>query len=170
MSKIQPGTSTTNPLDLVANGTLAAPKLSTKIQFVGDNPPEPMTGGAAGVDLRAALADPLVIKPLSRAIVGTGLKVQIPLGTELQIRPRSGLALRNGITVLNTPGTVDSDYRGEIKVILYNSSPVEDFTVNPGDRIAQAILASYISQVWEQVETLEGTDRGEGGFGSTGVN
>jgi len=127
------------------------------------------THGSAGMDLRAAIAEgeDLVLKPLGRALVPTGLKVAVPHGYELQVRPRSGLALKFGITCLNSPGTVDSDYRGEVGVILVNLGS-EDFVIRRGDRIAQAIVARHARIVWEQTESLETTARGEGGFGSTG--
>ncbi len=127
------------------------------------------TEGSAGLDLRAAIGDgeELVLKPLGRALVPTGLKVAVPHGYELQVRPRSGLALKFGITCLNSPGTVDSDYRGEVGVILVNLGS-EDFVIRRGDRIAQAIVARHARIVWEQTESLETTARGEGGFGSTG--
>ena len=127
------------------------------------------TDGSAGMDLRAAIGDgeELVLKPLGRALVPTGLKVAVPHGYELQVRPRSGLALKFGITCLNSPGTVDSDYRGEVGVILVNLGS-EDFVIRRGDRIAQAIVARHARIVWEQTESLETTARGEGGFGSTG--
>lgn len=127
------------------------------------------TQGSAGLDLRAAIADgeELVLKPLGRALVPTGLKIAVPHGYELQVRPRSGLALKFGITCLNSPGTVDSDYRGEVGVILVNLG-AEDFVIRRGDRIAQAVVARHARIVWEQTESLESTMRGEGGFGSTG--
>lgn len=127
------------------------------------------TDGSAGMDLRAAIADgeELVLKPLGRALVPTGLKVAVPHGYELQVRPRSGLALKFGITCLNSPGTVDSDYRGEVGVILVNLGS-DDFVIRRGDRIAQAIVAQHARIVWELTESLETTARGEGGFGSTG--
>jgi dUTP pyrophosphatase len=130
--------------------------------------PRPATPGASGVDLQAAIEEPLSIPPLGRASVPTGIRVAIPEGWEWQVRPRSGLALRSGLTVLNTPGTVDSDYRGEVLVILANlgDSPV---TVCRGDRIAQAVLCSVSSIGFQEVRELPDSSRGEGGFGSTGV-
>lgn len=122
---------------------------------------------SAGMDLRANLTDPVVLKPLQRALIPTGLYIELPEGYEAQIRPRSGLAIRHGISLVNTPGTVDADYRGEIKVILVNLSD-EDFTVNPGERIAQMVIARHERVEWEEVEVLESSERGEGGFGSTG--
>lgn len=126
------------------------------------------TIASAGMDLRASLSESRVLKPLERSIVGTGLFIELPIGTEAQVRPRSGLAAKKGITVLNAPGTVDADYRGEIGVILVNLSN-EDFTINNGERIAQLVIAKHERAEWEQVEILSETDRGQGGFGSTGV-
>ena len=127
------------------------------------------TEGAAGMDLRACLGsdDPITIPPGGRALVPTGLAVALPRGTEAQVRPRSGLALKHGITVLNSPGTIDSDYRGEVCVILANLGS-EDFTVNHGDRIAQMVFAPVLRADLVPVEALPKSDRGEGGFGSTG--
>ncbi|WP_400075868.1 dUTP diphosphatase [Winogradskyella sp. R77965] len=126
------------------------------------------TIASAGMDLRASLTESRILKPLERTIVGTGLFIELPIGTEAQVRPRSGLAAKKGITVLNAPGTIDADYRGEIGVILVNLSN-EDFTINNGERIAQLVIAKHERAEWEQVEVLSDTDRGEGGFGSTGV-
>ena len=123
---------------------------------------------SAGVDLRAALEEPVVLAPLGRALIPTGLYMAIPAGFEGQVRPRSGLAAKHGVTVLNTPGTIDADYRGEIKVILVNLSEVP-FTVVPGERIAQMVFARCEQAQFEQVETLDETQRGAGGFGSTGL-
>ncbi len=123
---------------------------------------------SAGVDLRAALEEPVVLAPLGRALIPTGLYMAIPAGFEGQVRPRSGLAAKHGVTVLNTPGTIDADYRGEIKVILVNLSEVP-FTVEPGERIAQMVFARCEQAQLEQVETLDETQRGAGGFGSTGL-
>lgn len=127
------------------------------------------TEGAAGMDLRAAVpADrPLVIAPGERALVPTGLTIAVPPGYEAQVRPRSGLALKFGITCLNSPGTIDSDYRGEVGVILANTGS-EPFTINRGDRIAQMVIAAYEKIAWEEVSNLSETQRGQGGFGSTG--
>ncbi|ESQ80731.1 dUTP diphosphatase [Asticcacaulis sp. YBE204] len=127
------------------------------------------TEGSAGLDLRAAIAEGevLTLKPLGRALVPTGLKVAVPLGFEVQVRPRSGLALKFGITCLNSPGTVDSDYRGEVGVILINLGS-EDFEIRRGDRIAQMIVARHARIEWSVVESLSDTERGAGGFGSTG--
>jgi dUTP pyrophosphatase len=126
------------------------------------------TIASAGMDLRASITESRILKPLERTIVGTGLFIELPIGIEAQVRPRSGLAAKKGITVLNAPGTIDADYRGEIGVILVNLSN-EDFTINNGERIAQLVIAKHERAEWEQVEILSNTDRGEGGFGSTGV-
>ncbi|MCB0399070.1 MAG: dUTP diphosphatase [Winogradskyella sp.] len=126
------------------------------------------TIASAGMDLRANLSEDRTIKPLERTIVGTGLYIELPIGYEAQVRPRSGLAAKKGITVLNAPGTVDADYRGEIGVILVNLSN-EEFTIQNGERIAQLIIAKHERAEWIEVEELSETDRGEGGFGSTGT-
>ncbi len=126
------------------------------------------TIASAGMDLRANLAEPIVLKPMERCIVKTGLFIELPIGIEAQVRPRSGLAIKKGITVLNAPGTIDADYRGEIGVILVNLSN-ENFTIENGERIAQLIIAKYERANWNEVEVLSTTKRGEGGFGSTGV-
>ena len=127
------------------------------------------TSGSAGMDLRAAVGEtePLVLRPGARALVPTGLCIAVPEGHEVQVRPRSGLAIRSGVTCLNTPGTVDSDYRGEVKVILANLGE-EDFTIRRGDRIAQLVIAPVVQAAWSEVTTLDDTARGAGGFGSTG--
>jgi dUTP pyrophosphatase len=125
------------------------------------------TIGSSGLDIRAFINEPIVLQPLSRDLVPTGLFVEIPLGYEIQIRPRSGLAIKQGITCLNTPGTIDADYRGEIKVILINLS-AEPQTIMPGDRIAQMILQKVEQIQWVQVNELGSSERGAGGFGSTG--
>ena len=126
------------------------------------------TIASAGMDLRANLSEPRVLKPLERSIVGTGLFIELPIGYEAQVRPRSGLAAKKGITVLNAPGTIDADYRGEIGVILVNLSN-EEFTIQNGERIAQLVIAKHERAEWTLVEALSETARGEGGFGSTGV-
>lgn len=126
------------------------------------------TNSSAGMDLRANIDAPIILKPLERTIIKTGLFIALPAGFEAQVRPRSGLAAKKGITVLNSPGTIDADYRGEIGVILINLSK-EDFVVNDGDRIAQLVIATYEQIHWEEVELLNETKRGLGGFGSTGV-
>jgi dUTP pyrophosphatase len=122
---------------------------------------------AAGMDLRANISEPIVLKSLERTLVATGLFIELPIGFEAQIRPRSGLAFKNGLTVLNSPGTIDADYRGEIKVILVNLSK-EDFIINDGERVAQMVIAKHEQADWMEVEQLDETARGEGGFGSTG--
>lgn len=126
------------------------------------------TEGAAGMDLRANIQESITLKPLERTIVKTGLFIALPVGFEAQVRPRSGLAAKNGITVLNAPGTVDADYRGEIGVILVNLSN-NDFVINDGERIAQLIIAKHERVNWQEVTILSETERGSGGFGSTGV-
>lgn len=123
---------------------------------------------AAGMDVRAAISEPIVLKPLGRAMVPTGLFIEIPAGYEIQVRPRSGLAAKKGITVLNAPGTIDADYRGEVCVILVNLSD-ESFTIESGERIAQLVLAKHEVIEWEEVSELTESGRGEGGFGSTGA-
>ena len=126
------------------------------------------TAQSAGVDLRANLSEPVTLGSLQRAMIPTGLYMQIPAGYEGQVRPRSGLAAKHGLTVLNSPGTIDADYRGEIKVILVNLSDTP-FTIEPGERVAQMVFARHETAIWEQVETLEESERGAGGFGSTGT-
>lgn len=123
---------------------------------------------SAGMDLKAAIEEPVELGELCRAMVPTGLFIELPAGYEAQIRPRSGLAAKHGVTVCNSPGTIDADYRGEIKVILVNLSK-EKFVINPGERIAQMIIAKYEKIEWQEVEQLGETERGAGGFGSTGV-
>lgn len=122
---------------------------------------------SAGMDVRANLSEPIVLRPLERALVPTGLFVELPAGYEMQVRPRSGLAAKYGLTVLNAPGTVDADYRGEVKVILANLSN-EEFTINDGERVAQLVVAQHAQVEWEVAEKLSDTERGAGGFGSTG--
>ncbi len=130
--------------------------------------PSYATVASAGMDLRASLAEPIVLKSLERALVPTGLFIELPIGAEAQIRPRSGLAFKNGITVLNSPGTIDADYRGEIKVLLVNLSD-QAFAIQDGERIAQMVVAKHEQATWQLVDSLEASDRGAGGFGSTGV-
>ena len=125
------------------------------------------TVSSAGLDLKAVLDQAITLRPLERKIIGTGLKIALPEGYEAQVRPRSGLAVKHGLTVLNAPGTIDADYRGEIGVILVNLSN-EAVDINPGERIAQLVVAQYTQVNWQVVESLDSTDRGEGGFGSTG--
>lgn len=129
--------------------------------------PEYATPYSAGVDLRASISEPIILKPLERALVPTGLYIELPQGYEAQIRPRSGLALKHGLTVLNTPGTIDADYRGEIRVILVNLSN-EDFIINDGERICQMVIAAHAQVTWEESDSLNDTERGAGGFGHTG--
>ena len=144
-------------------------KITVNIINSSGNPlPAYETEGSAGMDLRAALDEPVVLAPLQRAMIPTGLRIALPQGYECQIRPRSGLAAKHGITVLNSPGTIDADYRGEIKVILVNLSN-EPFTINPGERVCQMVISRYSRAEWVQVETLDETERGSGGFGHTGV-
>lgn len=130
--------------------------------------PTYQTAGSAGMDLRADIDEPIVLLPLERSVVKTGLFIALPIGFEAQVRPRSGLAAKFGITVLNTPGTIDADYRGEIGVILVNLSN-QPFTVQDGDRIAQLVIAEHAVVEWNEVTVLEDTSRGAGGFGSTGL-
>ena len=130
--------------------------------------PEYATPGSAGFDLRAAIDEPITLYPGKRIMISTGLKVALPRGTEMQIRSRSGLAAKWGVIVLNEPGTIDSDFRNTIQVILFNTSEVP-FVINPGERIAQGVIAKHETAVWESVETLDKTERGLGGFGSTGI-
>lgn len=134
----------------------------------GNRLPEYATEFAAGMDVRAALDEPVLLKPLGRAMVPTGLYLEIPSGYEVQVRPRSGLAAKKGVTVLNAPGTIDADYRGEVRVILVNLSS-EDFVVENGERIAQLVLAKHEAIEWEETGELASSLRGDGGFGSTGV-
>ena len=142
--------------------------IQIKIVNTSANPlPQYATKGASGMDIRAALDIPLTLQPLERNLIPTGLFVEIPQGYEIQIRPRSGLAIKQGITCLNTPGTIDSDYRGEIKIILINFSS-EEQVINPGDRIAQMIIQKTERAEFEQVEFLNNTERAAGGFGHTG--
>jgi len=130
--------------------------------------PSYATAQSAGMDLRANLDAPVTLHPMERKLIPTGLHIALPVGYEAQVRPRSGLALKHGLTVLNTPGTIDADYRGEIGVVLINLSQ-EDFVVNDGERIAQMVLARHEQGDFEEVEVLDETERGEGGYGHTGV-
>lgn len=141
-----------------------------KVKVVNKSPyslPEYATPHSAGLDLKAFLNEPVVLKSLERTIVPTGLYIELPFDYEAQVRPRSGLAAKSGITVLNSPGTIDSDYRGEIKVILVNLS-ADEVVLNPGERIAQLVVSKFKQVEWESVEQLADSVRGEGGFGSTG--
>lgn len=144
-------------------------KVTVKIINKSNNPlPQYSTPYSAGMDLRANLEEAVTLQPLERKLIPTGLFIELPEGYECQIRPRSGLALKHGISVLNSPGTVDADYRGEIGVILVNLSN-EPFTVNPGERICQMVVARHSTVVWECVEQLAESERSSGGFGHTGV-
>jgi len=143
--------------------------ISIKIINKSDHPtPSYETSSSAGMDLRANIENPVILKPLERAIIKTGLFIALPQGFEAQVRPRSGLAAKHGISVLNAPGTIDADYRGEIGVILVNLSN-ENYNINNGDRVAQMIIARYAYTKWEEVNVLDETKRGKGGFGSTGI-
>ncbi len=141
-----------------------------KVKIINKSPyelPRYATGSSAGMDLKANLSEPVTLGSLERAVIPTGLFMELPEGFEAQVRPRSGLAAKFGVTVANSPGTVDADYRGELKVILVNLSG-EPFVVNPGERIAQMVIARYERIEWEQTDQLSETERGTGGFGSTG--
>ena len=143
--------------------------IQVKVINKGKQPlPAYATEQSAGMDLRADIEQPVTLKPLERRLIPTGLHIALPQGYEAQVRPRSGLALKHGITVLNTPGTIDADYRGEIGVVLVNLSD-EDFVVNRGERVAQMVIAQYEQAVLQTVDTLDETERGEGGYGHTGV-
>ena len=143
--------------------------LQIKVVNKGRQPlPQYATPQSAGMDLRANLDAPVTLKPLERRLIPTGLHIALPVGYEAQVRPRSGLALKKGVTVLNTPGTIDADYRGEIGVVLVNLSH-EDFVVEDGERIAQMVIARHEQGAFEEVEVLDETERGEGGYGHTGV-
>ncbi len=140
-----------------------------KVVNAGSQPlPAYATSQSAGMDLRANIESPITLHPMERSLVPTGIRIALPEGYEAQVRPRSGLALKHGITVLNTPGTIDSDYRGELKVLLVNLSN-EDFVVNAGERVAQMVIARHETATWEEVDVLDETERGEGGYGHTGV-
>lgn len=141
-----------------------------KVRIINQSPnslPEYATEGSAGMDLRANLASPLVLRPMERQLVPTGLFIELPIGYEAQVRPRSGMAIKHGITCLNSPGTIDSDYRGELKIILINLS-TEAQTLHPGDRIAQMVVSPVTRVAWEEVEEINKTARAAGGFGHTG--
>jgi len=143
--------------------------LKIRVVNKGHQPlPQYATEQSAGMDLRANLEAPVMLRPLERRLIPTGLHIALPVGYEAQVRPRSGLALKKGITVLNTPGTIDADYRGEIGVVLINLSQ-DDFVVEDGERIAQMIIARHEQGLFEEVEVLDETERGEGGYGHTGV-
>ncbi|MCL2413124.1 MAG: dUTP diphosphatase [Bacteroidales bacterium] len=143
--------------------------MKINIQNTSKNPlPTYETKSSAGMDLRANLNEDIVLKPLERALIPTGLRLELPIGYEAQIRPRSGLAAKHGITVLNSPGTIDADYRGEIKVVLINLSD-ENFTIKHGERMAQMVIAKHETVVFCEVSEVSQTERGEGGFGHTGT-
>ena len=143
--------------------------MDIKVVNKGHQPlPEYATPQSAGMDLRANIEAPITLKPMERRLIPTGLYIALPVGYEAQIRPRSGLALKHGITVLNTPGTIDADYRGELMVLLVNFSN-SDFIINDGERIAQMVIARHEQGIFEVVETLDDTERGTGGYGHTGV-
>ena len=142
-----------------------------KVQIINNSKhplPQYATSLSAGLDIRANLEAPIVLKPLERTLVPTGLSIALPEGFEAQIRPRSGLALKKGVTVLNSPGTIDADYRGEIRIILINLS-AEEFVIEDGERIAQMVIARHEQAEWDEVEVLNDTERGTGGFGHTGT-
>ena len=140
-----------------------------RLEHAADLPlPSPASAGSSGSDLRAAITEPLTLAPEGRALVPTGFQLEVPTGFEAQVRPRSGLALRHGVTVLNSPGTIDSDYRGEVGVVLVNLGR-EPFTLRRGERVAQLVLQRVERAEWEEVDKLGASDRGEGGFGSSGV-
>ncbi|MCF8218569.1 MAG: dUTP diphosphatase [Bacteroidales bacterium] len=143
--------------------------MNVQIVNKSKNPlPRYATENSAGMDLNANLEEPVVLKPLERQLISTGIYIAVPKGYEAQVRPRSGLAVKKGISVLNSPGTIDADYRGEVKVVLVNLSN-ENVEINNGERIAQMIIAKHETVKWDEVDVLEETKRGEGGFGSTGV-
>ncbi len=139
------------------------------INSSGNELPAYETFSSAGMDVRADIKEPVTIGPLERLLIPTGLRVQLPHGYEMQLRPRSGLALKHGISLANTPGTVDADYRGEIKVIVINLSN-EPYTITPGERICQMVISAYTRVEWEVVDRIDETERGDGGFGHTGTN
>lgn len=144
-------------------------KIKVKIiNTSGNTLPAYETPSAAGMDVRAAITGPVTLRPLERTLIPTGLRIQLPQGYECQIRPRSGLALRHGISLVNTPGTVDADYRGEIGIIAINLSS-EPYTITPGERIAQMVIKEYVKVEWEPVTRIDETERGDGGFGHTGT-
>lgn len=144
--------------------------IRVKIVNRGSQPlPAYETFEAAGMDVRADIGEPMTLQPLQRALIPTGLRVQLPAGLQIEMRPRSGLALKHGLTLVNTPGTVDADYRGEIGVIMINLSDTA-YTIQPGERICQMVVTPYLHVSWEQVEHIDETLRGEGAFGHTGTN
>lgn len=142
-----------------------------KVKIINDSPydlPAYETHAAAGMDIRANISEPITLGSLERRLIPTGLRIQLPQGYECQIRPRSGLALKHGISLVNTPGTVDADYRGEIGIIVINLSN-EPYTITPGERIAQMVIKEYVHVEWEPVKRIDTTERGDGGFGHTGT-
>jgi len=148
-----------------------APAIMIQVEIINKSPhelPAYQTAGASGMDIRAWLQEPVTLQPLERKLVPTGLYIAIPTGYEAQLRPRSGLAIKRGLTLINTPGTIDSDYRGEVMVAIVNLSG-EEQTINDGERIAQMIVSKYETVTWESVEQLDETVRGAGGFGHSGV-
>lgn len=157
-------------LPYISEPTHVANEKTMKIQIINESHhplPQYATPQSAGLDLRANLDAPITLQPMERRLVPTGLRIALPQGYEAQVRPRSGLALKHGITLLNTPGTIDADYRGEIGIILVNLS-TESFTIADGDRIAQLVIARYEQAEWTEVNALDATERGEGGFGHSG--
>lgn len=143
--------------------------VKVKVVNIGRQPlPAYATSQSAGLDLRANIDDDITLRPMERRLIPTGLRIALPAGFEAQVRPRSGLALKHGITVLNTPGTIDADYRGELMVLLVNLG-TEPFVVKDGERIAQMVIARHETAVWDEVDVLDETERGEGGYGHTGV-
>ncbi|MEM6766885.1 MAG: dUTP diphosphatase [Bacteroidota bacterium] len=143
--------------------------LTIKVINTSDNPlPTYATPASAGVDIHANNEETITLKPLERALVPTGLFIELPIGYEAQVRPRSGLAIKHGITLLNSPGTIDADYRGEVKVIMVNLSN-DPFDIKKGERIAQMVIGKHEQMIWEEVEVLSDTERGQGGFGHTGI-
>lgn len=160
---------TINPVNYVFSHLNQVERMKVQIINKSKHPlPNYATSLSAGMDLRANLTEPVLLKPLQRCLVPTGLYISLPAGFEAQIRPRSGLALKKGITLLNTPGTIDADYRGEIGVIMVNLS-AEDFIIEDGERIAQMVISRHEQVEWEPVQVLDETERGEGGFGHTGT-
>lgn len=146
--------------------------MGVKVQIINKSPhalPAYQTAGSSGMDLRAWLPEPVALAPMARKLIPTGLYIALPAGYEAQIRPRSGMAIKKGLTLINTPGTIDSDYRGEIMVAIINLSG-EEQVISDGERIAQMIVAKYEQAVWDNVEILEETARGEGGFGHSGTH
>lgn len=142
-----------------------------EVKIINDSPfplPAYETPSSAGMDVRANLKEPVTLAPLARTLIPTGLRIQLPQGYECQIRPRSGLALKHGISLVNTPGTVDADYRGEIGIIVINLSN-DPYTITPGERIAQMVIKEYVHVKWDQVDRIDETVRGDGGFGHTGT-